>query len=190
MATTTKTLTAGDLVDYNGNDLIRIVGTKIGRTTYDTVIGMGKNAFSRKTGGGVALQRTDVTKDLVTGETKIKTVTRWVEASTEVELLKRPVGLLISLPGDSWIFDGKGKQWHASGCIIEVVSVNRRKKTVEAWVRWDLRMSDEDAPRDTVGQLDSMVAKQILAKDMTLDSSGFATGLEVVSPSELRKISR
>jgi hypothetical protein len=175
---TKKNLTAADLIGYDGDELIRIKGKRFGRALYETVA-----CKDRYDGGAVVLQRLDADED------GLNWVNRWVNADTPVELVKRPVGLLVSLPGDSWITDEAGKTFHAGSAIVEITKVDRRSNIVECWVRWDLRMSDGDVKRDTVGTIDSYHAVKILKNEFSADR-GWDGLPYVVQPAELRKLGR
>jgi hypothetical protein len=146
-------LTASDLIGYEGKMHIRIKGSRRGRATWDTVV-------AGRTENVVALKRTETIHEY-DGEVTTKVVTRHVEATTPVELLTKPVGLMIGLPGDSWMFVN-GKQMHASGAIIEVLKVNYATKTVTGWVSWNLVETSEDVKIGTVGEVDSLLSKMIL----------------------------
>jgi hypothetical protein len=176
VAPSTGKLTAASLIGYSGDDLIRVktASKRLGRVAYDTVLAGGRKSANE---GVVVLQRTD---DLGDGTTK--EIFRWVDANTEVELLKRPLGLMVRLGGDQWV---GGKD--ASGAIVEVIAVEGKRVTV--WVRDTLSESAGEAKRDDVGELDSTTAKWLLDGDLSKDK-GDDGKPALVSPAYLRTLKR
>jgi hypothetical protein len=168
-------LTAFDLIGYEGDEMIRIKGKRLGRALYETVA-----VKDRYEDGAVVLQRIDTIE--VDGEPKLKIINRWVDADTPVELVTKPVGQLIQLGGDMWI-SNLTKQYDASGAVIEILE--NKSGVLSAWVRWNVRMSDGEAPVDFIGTLDSSTAKMILDEDFSTED-GWDGKPKVISTSAFR----